>query len=86
MVVVVVVIVVIVVVVNGNDNSTPAVLALALALTSFTVEILLRIFFSNFSSLVGCLSLASWEGSEGEVLEGPLPSGSMTALSAVRFF
>ena len=81
-----VVAVVVVVVVNGNDNSTPAVLALVLALTSFTVEILLRIFFSNFSSLVSCLSLASCEGSEGEVLEGPLPSASMTALSAVRFF
>ena len=81
-----VVVVVVVVVVNDDDDATSAVLALVLALTSFTVEILLRIFFSNFSSLVGCLSLASWEGSEGEVLEGPLPSGSMTALSAVRFF
>ena len=79
--------IVVVVVVNGNDNS-PAVLALVLALTSFTVEILLlvRIFFSNFSSLVNCLSLASWEGSaEGEASEGSLPLGSMTA-SAVRFF
>ena len=79
-----VVVVVVVVVVNDDDDAT--LLALVLALTSFTVEILLRIFFSNFSSLVGCLSLASWEGSEGEVLEGPLPSGLMTALSAVRFF
>ena len=75
----------VVVVVNGNDNS-PAVLALVLALTSFTVEISLRMFASTFSSLVNCLSLASWEGSaEGEASEGSLPLGSMTA-SAVRFF
>ena len=78
--------VVVVVVVNDDDDATSAVLALVLALTSFTVEILLRMFASTFSSLVSCLSLASWEGSEGEVLEGPLPSGLMTALSAVRFF
>ena len=76
----------VVVVVNGNDNSTPAVLALVLALTSFTVEILLRMFASNISSSVNCLSLASREGSaEGEVSEGPLLVESMTA-SAVRFF
>ena len=76
--------VVVVVVVNDDDDATSAVLALVLALTSFTVEILLRMFASNFSSLVNCLSLASWEGSEGEVSEGPLLLESMTASATVR--
>ena len=78
-----VVVVVVVVVVNDNDDATSAVLALVLALTSFTVEILLRMFASTFSSLVSCLSLASWEGSEGEVSEGPLLLGSMTPSATV---
>ena len=36
-------------------------------------------------SEVGCLLLASWEGSaEGEVSEGPLLLGSVTASATVR--
>jgi len=34
-------------------------------------------------SEIGCFSLASWEGSEGEASEGPLLSGSVTASATV---